>query len=134
VLNWSYRRDTDIFSKKSILVSVNKDQHWSLCAVFNAAILNNSVDDVTQEVTFMLFLDPLDYHSRVKMVRNIRNWLNADWNKKHNTCLNIFNNLTMESFLLKHCAFCNQSLTIMLLLLKFPSTFYLFFQHSTTAL
>lgn len=98
VLNWSDRRDTDVFSKRIILIPVNKDKHWSLCALFNAALVNNSVDDITQEVPFILFLDPLNYHSRVEVVRNVRNWLNAEWNRKHNTSLNVFNNLTMESF------------------------------------
>ncbi len=50
VLNWSDRRDTDIFSKKIIVIPVNKDKHWFLCAVFNVTLVNNSVDDVTQEV------------------------------------------------------------------------------------
>jgi hypothetical protein len=41
---------------------------WSLCSVFNAALVNNSVDDPTQEVSCMIFLDPLDYHYRVEFL------------------------------------------------------------------
>jgi hypothetical protein len=104
---------------------VNKDMHWSLCAVFNAALVNNSVDHTTQEVPYMLFLAPLDYHSRVDVVRNVRNHLNTEWN---NTTLTVFNNLTMESFSPQGMFICilPSSLTIMLLLLSFPSTFCLF--------
>ena len=40
-MNWSYRKDTDVFSKKNILIPVNKDKHWSLCAVYNAAIVDS---------------------------------------------------------------------------------------------
>ncbi len=100
VMNWSYRKDTDVFSKKK-LIPVNKDKHWSLCAVYNAALVDSfaeGVEGVGQEVPFMLFLDPLDYHSRAEVVKNVRNWLIAEWNRKHKTSLNMFNNLTMESF------------------------------------
>jgi hypothetical protein len=41
---------------------------WSLCSVFNAALVSNSVDDPTQEVPCMIFLDPLEYHSRVEFL------------------------------------------------------------------
>ncbi len=78
VLNWSDRKNTDIFSKKTILIPVNKDKHWLLCAVFNVALVNISVDDLNQEVPFILFLDPLDYHSRVEVVRNVRSCLNTE--------------------------------------------------------
>jgi hypothetical protein len=71
--------------------------HWSLCAVFNAALVNNSLDDTTQEVPYMLFLDHLDYNSGVYVVRNVGR-LNAEWNKKHRTMLTVFNNLTIESY------------------------------------
>jgi Ulp1 family protease len=98
VMNWSDRKDTDVFSKKNILIPVNKDKHGLLCAVYNAALVDTYVEGVGKEVPFMLFSDPLDYHSRVEVVKNVRSWLNAEWNRKHKTSLNMFNNYTMESF------------------------------------
>ena len=86
--------------------------------MYNAALVDSfakGVEGVGQEVPFMLFLDPLDYHSRAEVVSNVRNWLNAEWNRKHKTSLNMFNNLTSESFSPKgmfFCLFCNDCFLI----------------------
>jgi hypothetical protein len=85
----------------------------------------------------MLFLDPLDYHSRAEVVSNVRNWLNAEWNRKHKTSLNMFNNLTMESFSPKGMFFVCFAMTaflFMFLLLTHAMTFYLFLLRSTEAM
>jgi hypothetical protein len=60
------------------MIPVNKDKHWSLCAVYNAALVDTIVEGVGKEVPFMLFLYPLDYHSRAEMVKNVRSRLNAE--------------------------------------------------------
>ncbi len=38
------------------MIPVNKDKHWSLCAVYNAALVDTFVEGVGKEVPFMLFL------------------------------------------------------------------------------
>ena len=47
-----------MYSVKKKLIPVNKDKHWSLCAVYNAALVDSfaeGVEGVGQEVPFMLF-------------------------------------------------------------------------------
>ena len=57
------------------------------------------------EMCFLLFLDPLDHHSRVQVCHRVREWLNAEWNRKHNTNICKFTNLTTPCFTPKgkHC-------------------------------
>ncbi len=65
VVKWNERR-IDIFSKKKIVLPVNIASHWSLCAIYNAgqiATFDENNDDQV-EIPFLLFLDPLNFHSR----------------------------------------------------------------------
>jgi Ulp1 family protease len=98
--------DTDIFSKRIIVIPVNKDKNWFLFEEFNAALVSSEVHHAYKEVPFMLFLDPLEYHSRAEIVKNERSWLNSEWNRKHKSSLNASYNLTMESFSLKGMSLC----------------------------
>ena len=76
VTKWTEKRSIDIFSKKNLVLPVHIASHWSLCAVYNAGQIVNfdENDDVQVEIPFILFLDPLDYHSRTAVCKNIRDW------------------------------------------------------------
>jgi hypothetical protein len=39
----------------------------------------------------------MDFHSRNQVCKNVRDWLNGEWNKKHKTSINMFTALTMKS-------------------------------------
>jgi Ulp1 family protease len=54
------------FQKTKIVLPLNIDKHWSLCAVCNAAqaATFDENDHVEVKIPFLLFLDPLDFHYR----------------------------------------------------------------------
>jgi Ulp1 family protease len=65
VVNWNEKRGVDIFARKILVIPVNKDNHWSLCAVYNAGQIAKVDKKYHQsgDIPFIMFLDPLDYHS-----------------------------------------------------------------------
>jgi Ulp1 family protease len=85
VIKWNEKRGVDIFSKKILVIPVNMDNHWSLCAVYNAAQIAklDKKDGGSVDIPFIMFLDPLDFHSQIQVCQNIRDWLNAEWNNKY---------------------------------------------------
>ncbi len=64
MLHWIARKNWKIFSKKNLLLPIHQDHHWSLTAIYNAdnVTMDHSEDNVSAEVPFILFLDPLDRH------------------------------------------------------------------------
>jgi Ulp1 family protease len=40
VAHWTANRGINVFEKKMILIPVNKQQQWSLCAVLNAGYID----------------------------------------------------------------------------------------------
>ncbi len=100
VLKWIQKRNLDVFSKTMLILPINKQLHCSLCCIFNprAVMSSNDEEHPDMEMCFLLFLDPLDYHSRVQVCQEIREWLNAAWNRKHNTNTRMFTHLTTPWF------------------------------------
>jgi sentrin-specific protease 7 len=97
VLRWTEKMD--IFSKLFIFVPVNQALHWSLCIVVNPGLITGfNNDDVDIEVSCLIFLDLLQFHSRKEIAEKLRTWLNAELNRKHNVNDNLFTPITMGSF------------------------------------
>jgi Ulp1 family protease len=85
VSNWNFNKNRDLFSTEIILVPINLDQHWSLCAIYYAnkiQVLAKSGPIHVNEGPFLMHLDSLTYHSADTISRNIRMWLNYEWKKK----------------------------------------------------
>jgi hypothetical protein len=99
VINWNEKRGVDIFTKRILVIPVNKDNHWSLCAVYNAGQIAkvDKKDRESGDIPFIMFLDPLDYHSRGQVCQNIRDWLNAEWNNKYKKSVKLFTDFTITS-------------------------------------
>jgi hypothetical protein len=99
VINWNEKRGVDIFTKRILVIPVNKDNHWSLCAVYNAGQIAkvDKKDRESVDIPFIMFLDPLDYHSRGQVCQNIRDWLNAEWNNKYKKSVKLFTDFTITS-------------------------------------
>jgi hypothetical protein len=99
VVNWNEKRGVDIFTKRILVIPVNKDNHWSLCAVYNAGQIAkvDKKDRESVDIPFIMFLDPLDYHSRGQVCQNIRDWLNAEWNNKYKKSVKLFTDFTITS-------------------------------------
>ena len=99
VVNWNEKRGVDIFTKRILVIPVNKDNHWSLCAVYNAGLIAkvDKKDRESVDIPFIMFLDPLDYHSRGQVCQNIRDWLNAEWNNKYKKSVKLFTDFTITS-------------------------------------
>jgi Ulp1 family protease len=79
VTKWTTKWDLDVFSKKMLFLPIHKDFHW--CTICNAGNANSSdcvEEDSSFEVPFILFLDPLDKHSRKNVYGTVRQWLNAE--------------------------------------------------------
>ena len=95
-----WEKKLDVFTKKLLILPIHKQLHWSLCCVGNPSAVTNSSDEEDEdlEVSYMLFLDPLDYHDRSKVCQQVREWLNAEWNRKNKTSIRIFTPLTMKCF------------------------------------
>jgi hypothetical protein len=75
------------------------DNHWSLCKVFNASQIANvdKKDIVAVEIPFILFLDPLDFHSQSQVCQNARDWLNVLGNNKYKKLVKLFTDFTITS-------------------------------------
>ncbi len=74
-------------------------------AVFNSGMINadlvedDSEDPVELKVPALIFLDSLKLHDAAVIARNIRAWLNHEWDKKHSlTNCRIFNEQYMQLF------------------------------------
>jgi hypothetical protein len=65
VIKWNEKRGVDIFAKKILVIPVNRDNHWSLCAVCNTGQIAkvDKKDRGSGDIPFIMFLDPLDFHS-----------------------------------------------------------------------
>ena len=84
--------------EKILVITVNLNSHWSIMAVFNAGMINadlvedDSEDPYELEVPALKFLDSLKLYDAAVIARNIRAWLNHEWDKKHSlTNCRIFN-------------------------------------------
>ena len=67
VTSWTTTWEFDFFRKKMLFFPIHKEFYWSLCIVCNAGNNDSSdceKEDTCFEVPFIVFLDPLDYHSR----------------------------------------------------------------------
>jgi Ulp1 family protease len=98
--SWTSSRGIDAFSKKMLFIPVNKNLHWFLCVVFHPGSVTQFTDHngVDVEVPFILFLDPLDSHSRKEICQNLCSWLDGKWSKKQTSTTKMFTPLTIESF------------------------------------
>jgi hypothetical protein len=83
-----------------LILPINKNLHWSLCVVFHPSSVTHFTDsdDIDAEVPFILFLDPLDCHSRKEVCQNLCSWLDGEWSKKQTSTSKMFTPLTIESF------------------------------------
>jgi Ulp1 family protease len=85
-------------NKKMILIPINYQNHWSLCAVINEGYIDYggfsiSLSGVTP---VLLLLDSLQLHSLTEISENIRTWLNAEYSRiKRKPGSTIFNPLTI---------------------------------------
>ena len=86
VTSWTAKKNINIFEKKFIFIPINKDLHWSLCAVVNPGCINNSyVADLDKkaklDVPCLIFMDSLRMHKKHVIRKKIENWLNSEWER-----------------------------------------------------
>jgi hypothetical protein len=105
VSRWTTRKGLDIFTKKILFIAVNLNLHWSLMAVFNAGMINADLvedelgDPYDLEVPALIHLDSLKLHDGAVIAKNVRTWLNHEWDKKYRlTDSKIFNEQSMPLF------------------------------------
>jgi Ulp1 family protease len=125
VAKWTVNKEINIFKKKMILIPVNQDKHWSLCAIINAGYIDyNGVQLYAEafQVPVLVHLDSLNLHSMTEISNNIKTWLNAEYSREKN-CQDstIFNNITIHNVVLQGKVI---FIWILLLLLN-----YLFVSH-----
>lgn len=82
---WTKRIDS--FSMDIILIPVNQDKHWTLCAAINPSAIINSRRSVKYQSDddarpLFIFMDSMDAHDPGQICANLRSWLNYHWNKK----------------------------------------------------
>ncbi len=104
VSRWTTRKGLDIFTKK-MFITVNLNKHWSIMAVLNAGMINADLvedevgDPYDLEVPALIHLDSLKLHDGAVIARNIRTWLNHEWDKKYSlTNSRLFNEQSMQLF------------------------------------
>jgi hypothetical protein len=115
-----------VFSKKIIFVSIHQNQPWSLMVVVNAGLIYFHDElNVSSEIPIMLHLDGLGLHDRREIAANLRCWLNAEYNRKKNSC-NIFTILTMTSLGLQGEVICIFVLLCFLILYNILTSMYNF--------
>ncbi|CAJ1939071.1 unnamed protein product [Cylindrotheca closterium] len=86
VTSWTAKKNINIFEKKFIFIPINKDLHWSLCAVVNPGCISNSYEaDLDKkaklDVPCLIFMDSLRMHRKVAIRKKIENWLNSEWER-----------------------------------------------------
>jgi hypothetical protein len=91
--------------QKNLFIAVNLNQHWSIMAVINAGMINADLaedelgDPYDLEVPALIHLDSLKLHDGAVIARNIRTWLNHEWDKKYSlTDSRLFNEQSMQLF------------------------------------
>jgi len=86
VTSWTAKKNINIFEKKFIFIPINKDLHWSLCAVVNPGCIMNSYEsDLDKkgklDVPCLIFMDSLKMHKKNTIRKKIENWLNSEWKR-----------------------------------------------------
>lgn len=84
--SWTAKKNINIFEKKFLFIPINKDLHWSLCAVVNPGCIINSYElDLDKkaelDVPCLIFMDSLRMHRKNVIRQKIENWLNSEWNR-----------------------------------------------------
>ncbi len=84
-----------------ILIPVNHQKHWSLCAVINMGFIDCGgvqlyVDAF--QVPVLVHLDSLKLHSIAEISENVRTWLNQEYSQiKSRPGSTIFNQITIRN-------------------------------------
>jgi Ulp1 family protease len=83
VAHWTKNRGINVLDKKLVLIPINKQSHWSLCAVINAGYIDYGGVSITlSSVTpVLVLLDSLKLHSLSEVSENIRMWLNTEYSR-----------------------------------------------------
>jgi Ulp1 family protease len=84
VITWAQNRGINIFEKKMILMPMNHQKHWSLCAVINVGYIDYGgvqlyVDAF--QLPVLVHLDSLKLHLRAEISENIRPLLNVEYSR-----------------------------------------------------
>ena len=95
VTKWTENKGIDVFKKRCIFVPINKNLHWSICAVINPGEIMNHLENVkhgyNDDGTFkfneddpfpcILFFDSSSAHQKQQVAKNIHSWLNSEWSR-----------------------------------------------------
>ena len=102
VQSWTAKKNIDIFKKKLIFIPINKDLHWSLCAVVNpgAIRLADGEADPNDALSCLIFMDSLRMHNRTTVHKKIMGWLNSEWQRLKCTANDLIEPFDRRSFLL----------------------------------
>jgi Ulp1 family protease len=104
VAHWTKNRGINVLEKKLVLIPINKQSHWSLCAVINAGYIDYGGVSITLNgvTPVILLLDSLRLHSVSEVSDNIRMWLNAEYSRvRKKEGSTVFNGFTIRSAYLK---------------------------------
>ena len=100
VQRWTAKKGIDIFQKRLIFVPVNKSLHWSLTVIVNPGAIRSHHEmmdrgmgqagkdpfdergELEKPCPMLLFFDSLECHSKATVSRRLREWLNAEWNRR----------------------------------------------------
>ena len=76
------KKEHNFFKKKLIFIPINEALHWSLCVIVNAGHISQAnTEDKNNEVPFILLLDSLKLHDKLKVKTNVLIWLNSEAKK-----------------------------------------------------
>jgi sentrin-specific protease 7 len=83
VQSWTAKKGINVFKKKLIFIPINKDLHWSLCVVVNPGSIPYSGEEPKPEdqLPCLIFMDSLKMHNKNQVSKNIRKWLNSEWQR-----------------------------------------------------
>ena len=87
VMNWTARKNIDIFKKKFVFIPINESLHWSLCVVVNPGKIKSKSEqqNSNDEIPCILFMDSLKAHQKNRCAKIIRKWLTYEWFRLNNT-------------------------------------------------
>ena len=83
----TWTKKIKLFEKKLVFIPIIKGYHWSLLVLVNPGAVTDIHDFDENEkkkapLSCLIFMDSLKMHNANTVAKNIRKWLNEEWNKQ----------------------------------------------------
>jgi len=93
VTKWTKNKGIDVFQKKFLFFTINKDLHWSYCVIVNPGCIMEHLENMEKNfdencgfdpdspMPCILYFDSLKFHPQRKIANKLLLWLNSEWKR-----------------------------------------------------